>query len=263
MGLAVTLCGTVYVDFAYLNRTVDQDIREEVALWLLGEVHPTPWPVLARRVFNGLFGKATWTRRGAWSIVVFVYFFASALFFWGNDFVLLGRVERGGGWYNTVDISDWFGLWSMLALFTIPPQFLLVPKSRWLLSVLGKRPVALLIPVILLEVFLTLATIFAWQRLAKLPYRLGLPYYSELLANYHFRLDISFVEMTASYISVSWLFIALAALIIRIAYVRLGRMFGIVSGVLSKERIAKEPLKLIGEAIAGLVFILVCLYGLA
>ena len=274
--MAISFSGALYALFSWLNKTVSEDLRLESALWLMGEPSSTNWAKLTSSLFNEVFGPRTFRLRGAASLLFVTLLVAVIDFFWRNDFVISGKVIVARDTYFTMYYwntwRDWLSMLLLVAVFPLPILFLMIPKTRWLLELLAKRPTAFLFPVLLAEILITVSATKVWQEILLIPfyhcpthstagYCRALEPFNEFLAN-HFFVDLFYEPLfILYYLSTICVLLVIAAVLLRLSYIALSKVFGRISPYLNRERVEKEPIKLFGETLAGLVFLVIVFIG--
>jgi hypothetical protein len=262
-GSACFLAGIIIGAFKWANQTIASDLRDSVALWILGETSNGGWPLAASQVFEALYGPSYFSRR---IFIVNLCFSAIAT---GMAFFLLltGPASSDEASYYIIALI-------MINFFYLFPVLLVsYIKARWLARNLAKAKNPLWAMAILaIDLFLTALIWAALIGLILLPAQTGidsplmnllaLPFVVFSFSPEHYQ-DQYIPIFIASWLPSILVAFVVAAIVAQRFYLGAAPLLGRASRVLSRERIEKEPLSLIGEVIAALVFIFVCAYGLS
>ena len=252
VGAAGVLAGLIIVGFKWANSSVAPSLRDSVALWILGEPGQSNWSLAASRVFDALYGATYFSRRA-----VVVNLCVSMLATGAAVFALLARRWS----LNEAVLS---GLISLGFVCLLPILFASYLKARWFSRRLARGPSPLLASALLaVELLLTAFIWAAWIILLIL-----IPPHGDnpLKGGLYFLVFVNYAAkpiLLASLLPSLLIALVVAAVVARKACIRVAPFLSRASKLLSKERVEKEPLSLVGEVLAALVFMFVCVYGLA
>ena len=251
---AVSVAALVIAAFRWANRSVAEDLRDSVSLWILGEPGPQAnWSRVTTTLFQVMYGPSYLSARAVGfsvgcTLIAAVAGLVPFLLMVGEPFDPLGALYL---------LAVTFGCLA-------PVFFTTYLKARWLqrriirsrtefaaIALLGAD---LLVTALIMTVLLNLVLFrFGGWLLAV-----------DQLAIFAF---LAFVESLSSPVvisaSIPSVLVALAAAagISQRLVVRVAPHLGRASKFFSKERVEKEPLILIGEVLGALVFVAICLFG--
>lgn len=264
IGPAGVLAGLIIGGFRWANHTVALDIRDSVALWILGEPDRSSWSLAAARVFEALYGE--------------VYFSLRALIV-----NLCVCIAATGYLMYSVQTQDRSGVGIELAIIVGLALFYVLPvllfsylKTRYFSQRLAAAPSTRnAVVVLVIDIFLTALIWIQW--LINVSFALVVS--SKLLGQDEivgtlvllplvmmgfdtdkFAIQYSTVLLAPFFPSLL-VGLVLATVGAQKLYVSTSSFLGGASKYLSKERIEKEPISLVGEVLAALVFLFVCAYG--
>jgi hypothetical protein len=250
VGAAGVLAGLLIAGFKWANQSLATDIREGVSLWLLGAPSQPRASLIAARAFNAVYGANYFSRR---AFVVNLAIAAMATVA-SAVALLLAR------W--PMESHVWLSLGSLWLIYLLPILCFCYIKARWFSARLSQSITASRAALLLVADFMSSALIWVgWLTvLFLLPpgdNALKSPLYLLTFAS-----NVAQSVFVGSLIPSLLVTLVAAAILARRLYLRVSPILGRVSPFLSKERIEKEPLTLIGEVFAAVVFVLVCTYGL-
>lgn len=258
-GTALTLAGAIVVSFSWANKTISSDLRESVSLWLLGVPGEARLSFVMFEIVKSLFGEKLLSKRAVKALMISEVILIFTILIWNT------RTKATGLFALTLDEQLTFLFF--MVMFTAPIQLLGYMKSRWIfnrvnMSMGACRLTALLILDIVSQAIIFVAVFFLLP--AALSILWNLPTFSKYLIRGELEIMIQaliiifFVALPPTLISL----VAGASLFLRRTYVSITRYSGFLSRYVSQERIEKEPLKIIGEVIAAVVFLGTCALGL-
>lgn len=264
VGAAGFLAGLIIGGFRWANQTVALDIRDSVALWILGEPDRSSWSLVAARVFEALYGAVYFSRR---ALIV-------------NFYVCIAATGYAMFTIQTQDRSDASLEQSVLVglgLFYVFPVLLFsYLKTRYFSRRLAAAPgTRNAVVVLVIDLFLTALIWIVWLIILSFPVLfndelpgeaetvralLVVPWLMMAMDGYRSATEYGPV-LVAPFFPSLLVGLVLATLGAQKLYVSTSSLLGNASKFLSKERIEKEPISLIGEVLATLVFLFVCAYG--
>ncbi len=268
IGPAGVLAGLIIGGFRWANHTVASDIRDSVALWILGEPDRSSWSLAAARVFEALYGAVYFSRR---ALIV-------------NLCVCIAATGYAMFTIQTQDRSDASLEQSVLVglgLFYVFPVLLFsYLKTRYFSRRLAAAPgTRNAVVVLVIDLFLTALIWTVWliivffavlfndkllgedetveilRTLVVLPWLM-----MGLMDTDEFAIEYSTV-LLAPFFPTLLVGLVLGTVGAQKLYISTSSLLGGASKYLSKERIEKEPISLVGEVLAALVFLFVCAYG--
>lgn len=253
VGAAGFLAGLILTGFKWVNQTVALDLRESVALWILGEPNRSSWSFTVAKIFEALYGTT--------------YLSGRALVVNSSVCIAITGVVIFSSRSQFVDHDDFLILALLDVFYVIPVLFFSYLKSRWFVRRLATTNNTLRAVVILaIDLLCTGLLWTAW---------IGIIYFSAQFDSdgnvgiWVMPLVVisfgayQFVPLFAAVLFPSFLIaLVVATLVAQRLHVYAASFLGRVSRFLSKERIEKEPISLIGEVLAALAFIFVCAFGL-
>ena len=252
VGAAGVLAGLIIGGFKWANASVASNLRDSVALWLLGEPGQSSWSLAASRVFDALYGAAYFSRRA-----VIANLSISVLATGAAVFALLARRWSLNG-------AVLVGIATLGFVYLLPILLASYVKARWFSRRIAQAPSTLLaLALLAVDLLLTVVVWAAWLIFLVLVSPQGENF---LNGGLYFLAFVGYASkpiLIASLLPSLLVALVVAALIARRLCVRLAPFLGRASKLLSKERVEKEPLSLVGEVLAALVFTFVCIYGLA
>lgn len=250
VGAAGVLAGIIIGAFKWANQSIATGLRDSVALWILGEPGQGTWSLAASRVFTALYGTEYFSRRALIANLIIAAVATASAFF-----ALLAR-----RW--PLDQVVWLALASLGVAYLLPVLFASYLKARWFARSLAQSESTVsALAMLALDLILTALLWASWIGLL-----LFIPPHGDnpLKAPLHF---VAFVPyafkpvLVASLLPSLLVALVVAALATRQVCIRAAPILGRASRLFNKERVEKEPLSLVGEVLAGLVFILVSAYG--
>jgi len=268
IGPAGVLAGLIIGGFRWANHTVALDIRDSVALWILGEPDRSSWSLAAARVFEALYGEVYFSLR---ALIVNLCVCIAAT---GYLMYSVQTQDRSGVGPEPAVIAVIVGL----GLFYVFPVLLFsYLKTRYFSQRLAAAPSTRnAVVVLVIDIFLTALIWIQWlinvsfalvvsskllgeveivQTLVILPLVM-----MGLMDTDEFAIEYSTVLLAPFFPSLL-VGLVLATVGAQKLYVSTSSFLGGASKYLSKERIEKEPISLVGEVLAALVFLFVCAYG--
>lgn len=267
IGLAITIAGIVIAIFKWANNTVSEEIKDNVALWILGEHRELEWNKAAVEIYKIVFGRRSWSIRSIFVVAVTTTLIGFASYVW------LTKITEGKLALISGGPTEWLVVTPFLAIYSLPVALLSAAKTRFLLERIANATNLLFAASWLaIDIALYAGVAYGWFEIL-----LGIPVSSD--ENTSRIYEIGDTIGSVFMISVAFpltLFSALAATIlpsflgcivfgtlaVKYAYAITSRMSGRLSNILSRQRLEKEPVLLIGEMIAGSVFLIICVMGL-
>lgn len=266
VGLAVSSAVIVIAIFRWANATISPQLRDRIGLWLMGEPGAATWHVPVLTAIDRIFGTRALSLHRFVAIIIETTLAAAGAYLWRNVYI----VDRT---WATMALS-WSELRTYSAIlffFAVPVQLMGWNFTIWSLHrMLPWRQFwgAICTPLVDF-IALTVVYIF-WNNIVLLPRALLYGGYvkSTLLAKYAAYLDdnywvvnyvgpINILTMTP----LLWVVVACAVAIAAQSARSVSIRFGKISHWLDPKRIEQEPLQLIGEITAALLFLIILAFG--
>jgi hypothetical protein len=266
VGLATTLAVFVYTASQWLNKSAENDIKLRVSLWLLGGVTKTTIRIDINAIFKILFGHNLSIKRlkvviiltSTISIAALIWFdrvylrglnsdyiytlydytaFSILIMFKGSTAVYIAYVFIGS--INTICLNKMSGL--RIYIFTLSAIVCIFFANVVIMNVIDAPG------------FLTYKKIWTGALAER---------YDEFMFDYNGLINFENPIFVASYlVPIIWIVVVWVIFLISKAASSASIIVARLSPWLSQERIEKEPIALLGEAVAGIIFILVVFVG--
>jgi hypothetical protein len=265
LGLAVTLATCVYTASQWLNKSLDDDIELRVSLWLLGGITTTKSSITLNDLFNILFGKSLSIKRVA-IVTILTVAISICAFFW------FSRVYYAGIEFEYTR-DDYIGF--MILIFTkgsiaVYISYIVMELiNKILLKKITVVRVSLFVVLSLVGIFMANVVIInAIDGLDILAYKkiwtgASAVAYDQFILNFNEVINFDDPIFVSWYLAPGvWIITVLAIFVISKCVSGTSFVVARVSPWISRDRIEKEPIALVGEAVAGIIFILIVLAGM-
>jgi hypothetical protein len=238
-GVGVAIAAANYYVFKYLNKTLNEDLRLQISLWLLGEKPKIAWDKSVLSLFNILFGPK------ALSLLCLRRVLTMTITVGAGAYYFLERNTKGIFADDITLVKPWLHLLAVLILWNCPIDYISVLKSRFVLRFVSRRELP-----IRGQVFIGAADLGAGLVLS----------YGTLFLLTYFMVTfpgVSSIKQTVVCVLLTllqncWFALYCLALIgVRLIYWISARVT-FLSSYVSRRRIEDEPLTLIGELLSGL-----------
>jgi len=257
IGTAISVAALVIAAFRWANRSVAEDLRDSVSLWILGEPGPqTNWPYMTTALFHAMYGSKYFSRRSVGFTLICSLIAAVA--------GLIPFLRLVAGHHEAIDPLGALYLLAVTFCCLAPVFFITYLKARWFQRrIIRSRTELAAISLLGADLLVTALILTGLLDLVLFHFGGWLLSVDEL-AVFAF---IAFVESLSSPVVISsavpsvLVALAAAAGISQKLVVRVAPLLGRASRFFSKERVEREPLILIGEVLGAVVFVVICLFG--
>jgi hypothetical protein len=270
LGMAATIAGFIIAVTRWASATLSEDVLLRMSLWILGDAGTDKADTILTPLFLRVAGPhLSWKRLAV--ILIANLCVGSSAYFWYNIFVL-SESSNGWTWAPDVNIDMWFAFCQLLLLASVPVQIATFWTTDLLLLKLLRRVSSFrILAFIVSEMGILLFVDTAWISAILLGYDLErhgivagrfLTMYADFIADNFFVINFGAPLYFTKYIfSLVWISVALVFLFFKILNSGGSKVASWISIFIRRKKVEEEPIALLGEFVAALVFISIVAYA--